>query len=164
MWMIANARLVRPGPNCSPKTRFSPDATGVWSSALALFVIAFQRRTESATFGGVLEVVESSVPVMEVTCAVGLRAIPSNKASTTASTSLVFNSLLIVQLRVVGRKWFRKCFRNHSGSHFPILHPMFESGNHLISGRELPVKEGRGSDRNRNVATTGRTGTTGGTS
>ena len=117
-----------------------------------------------ARLGGVLEVVESSVPVMEVTCAVGLRAIPSNKASTTASTSLVFNSLLIVQLRVVGRKWFRKCFRNHSGSHFPILHPMFESGNHLISGRELPVKEGRGSDRNRNVATTGRTGTTGGTS
>src|SRR5207237_428508 len=144
MWTIANARLVRPGPNCSPKTRFSPGATGVWSSALALFVIAFQRRTESATFAGmlgaaygcravksrphaalkppetprlevvevrlgvVLEVVESSVPVMEVSCAAGLWAIPSKKASTTASRSLVFNSLLIVQLRVIGRNCFRK--------------------------------------------------------
>src|SRR2546425_12067031 len=54
MWTIANARLVRAGPNCSPKTRFSPGATGVWSSALALIAIAFQRRTESATCGGML--------------------------------------------------------------------------------------------------------------
>ena len=29
---IAIARLERPGPSCSPKTRFSPGASGVWSS------------------------------------------------------------------------------------------------------------------------------------
>src|SRR5712691_8316265 len=42
MWTIAIARLARVGPYCSPKTRCSPDATGVWSSPLALMAISFQ--------------------------------------------------------------------------------------------------------------------------
>jgi len=46
MWTMAIARLARPGPNCSPKTRFSPGATGVWSSPLASIAISFQRRTQ----------------------------------------------------------------------------------------------------------------------
>jgi hypothetical protein len=42
MCTIAIARLDLPGPNCSPKTRFSPAATGVWSIPLALIAISFQ--------------------------------------------------------------------------------------------------------------------------
>ena len=38
----AIARLARVGPSCSPKTRVSPDATGVWSSPLASIATWFQ--------------------------------------------------------------------------------------------------------------------------
>src|SRR2546427_6032589 len=120
MWTIANARLVRAGPNCSPKTRFSPGATGVWSSALALIAIAFQRRTESATCGGMLGAAQgcravksgphasltpSENPRLEVvevrlggSCAAAGCWVSHRKALTTVSRSLVFNPLLIVQL------------------------------------------------------------------
>src|SRR5947209_11377054 len=164
MWTIANARLVRAGPNCSPKTRFSPGATGVWSSALALIAIAFQRRTESARGGGLLgsgqgcrawksgphasltpsenprlEVVEVR---LEVSCAVAGCSVSHRKVLTTASRSPVFNPLLIVQLLVVGRNCFRNYFRNQFRNHFSALHPTFESGNHTISHAEIHVKGG----------------------
>src|SRR5439155_23412050 len=44
---IAIARLARPGPNCSPKTRFSPGATGVWSKPVASMATWLQRWTAS---------------------------------------------------------------------------------------------------------------------
>jgi hypothetical protein len=37
--------VVRWGPNCSPKTRSSPGATGVWSSATAVSAISCQYRS-----------------------------------------------------------------------------------------------------------------------
>src|SRR5437867_5744396 len=42
MCTMAIARLDRPGPTCSPKTRLSPGGTGVWSRPLASMAISFQ--------------------------------------------------------------------------------------------------------------------------
>src|SRR5437870_3243061 len=143
MWTIANARLVRAGPNCSPKTRFSPGATGVWSSALALIAIAFQRRTESATCGGMLGAAQGCralksgphAPLrpsesprlgdvrLEVSCAAAGCWVSHRKALTTASRSLVFNPLLIVQLLVIGRNRFPELLPEQfpeSSPNFPL--------------------------------------------
>src|SRR5438552_5573982 len=47
MCTMAIARLDRPGPTCSPKTRLSPGGTGVWSRPLASMAISFQWRSRS---------------------------------------------------------------------------------------------------------------------
>src|SRR5438876_140530 len=67
---------------------------------------------------------------LEVSCAAAGCWVSHRKALTTASRSLVFNPLLIVQLLVVGRNCFRNYFRNQFRNHFSALHPTFESGNH----------------------------------
>src|SRR5438046_6979335 len=47
MCTMAIARLDRPGPTCSPKTRLSPGGTGAWSRPLASMAISFQWRSRS---------------------------------------------------------------------------------------------------------------------